>query len=142
VNEPVQPDTAKTNAATAAKTILLVDDNPLVVMAYRGALERRGYRVETAEDGLQAMKAAMALKPDLVVLDLLMPKLDGSYVLKFIHTQAALKTVKVIVLSDATNVDMAKSALEQKPDAVFHKSHCTASLLAEKINELLNHSQT
>jgi len=137
MNETVQPDATKSNPA---KTILLVDDNPLIVTAYRGALERRGYRVETAGDGLEAMRKVIALKPDLVVLDLVMPKMDGSYVLKFIHSQAELKAVRVIVLSEATNADMAQSALEQHPDAVFHKSQCTATLLAEKIQELMGSS--
>ena len=138
MNENVHPDAAA--IPVAAKTILLVDDNPLIVAAYRGALERRGYRVETAGDGLEAMKTVAALKPDLVVLDLVMPKMDGSYVLKFIRSQAGLKSVPVIVLSEATNADVARPALDQNPDAVFHKSQCTVKLLAEKIQELLGYS--
>lgn len=134
MNKTVQPEPA---ATAAAKIILLVDDNPLVLAAYRGALERRGYRVETAEDGLDAMKKVAALRPDLVVLDLVMPKLDGSYVLKLIHSKSELKFVRVIVLSEASQADIAKSALDQNPDAVFHKSQCTATLLADKIGELL-----
>ncbi len=122
---------------SAARIILLVDDNPLVLTAYRGALERRGYHVEVAEDGLDAMKKAKLLKPGLVVLDLVMPKLDGSYVLKFLRSQDELKSVPVIVLSDASNADIGQAALAQKPDAAFLKSQCTASVLAEKIAELL-----
>lgn len=140
MNETIQRD-AKANA-TAAKIILLVDDNPLVLAAYRGALERRGYRVETAEDGLAAMRKVLAIKPHLVVLDLVMPKLEGAYVLKFIHSKGELKSTRVIVLSEASQADMAKAALEQNPDAVFHKSRCTATLLADKINELLTDRAT
>jgi CheY-like chemotaxis protein len=124
-------------APGAARTILLVDDNPLVLQAYRGALERRGYRVETAMDGVDAMKKAMILKPDLVVLDLAMPKLDGSYVLKFIRSQPDLISVRVILLSDASDANIGRAALAQNPDAAFLKSQCTASLLADKISELL-----
>ncbi len=134
MNESIQSDAAK---PATAKTILLVDDNLLVVMAYRGALERRGFKVVTSGDGLEAMKTAMSLKPDLVVLDLLMPKVDGTYVLKFIHSEPSLKSVKVIILSDASKADVARAALAEKPDAVFLKSQCTAGALVEKINELL-----
>ena len=134
MNDPIQTGSAE---ATASKTILLVDDNPMILTAYRGALERRGYRVETAADGLDAMRKLVALKPALVVLDLLMPKVDGLYVLKFIRSQAELKTVPVIVLSEASIADAAQPALAQNPDAVFLKSQCTASLLADKIAELL-----
>ncbi|HEX9048742.1 MAG TPA: response regulator [Verrucomicrobiae bacterium] len=122
---------------TAAATILLVDDNPLVLAAYRGALARRGYQVETAADGLEAMRKVASIRPALVVLDLLMPKIDGAYVLKFIRSQSQIKKVPVIVLSDATIADAAKTALDQHPDAVFLKSQCTATLLADKIAELL-----
>lgn len=124
----------------AAKTILLVDDNPLIVAAYRGALQRRGYQVETAADGLEAMKKITSLKPAVVVLDLLMPKVDGTYVLKFIHSQAALISVRVILLSEASIADAARPALAENPDAVFLKSQCTASRLADKINELLGNA--
>jgi CheY-like chemotaxis protein len=132
------PNPAGSAAQSAGRIILLVDDNPLVLQAYRGALERRGYQVETAVDGLDAMKRANSLKPDLVVLDLVMPKVDGSYVLKFLRAQAELKSTRVILLSDASIADMAKAALAQNPDAVFLKSQCTATLLADKIKELLD----
>jgi CheY-like chemotaxis protein len=134
MNDSIQTGNA---SPTAAKTILLVDDNALVLAAYRGAMERRGYQVETAADGLEAMKKVVSVKPALVVLDLLMPKVDGAYVLKFIRSNADSKSVRVIVLSDATIADAAQPALAQNPDAVFLKSQCTASLLAEKIGELL-----
>ena len=138
MNDPIQTGNAE---ATAAKTILLVDDNPLVLAAYRSALQRRGYRVETAADGLDAMRMMVSLKPALVVLDLLMPKMDGVYVLKYIRSHAELKTVRVIILSDATIADAAQSALAQNPDAALLKSQCTASTLADKIRELLEHSK-
>jgi CheY-like chemotaxis protein len=135
MNDSIQTGDAA-NVPTA-KTILLVDDNAVVLAAYRGAMERRGYRVETSEDGLEAMRKLASLTPDLVVLDLLMPKVDGAYVLKFIRSQARLKSVRVIVLSDASIADAAQPALSQNPDAVFLKSQCTASLLVDKIAALL-----
>jgi len=119
------------------KTILLVDDNEIILTVYSGALERRGYNVVTSGDGLDALRKVVAIKPDLVVLDLLMPKMDGTYVLSFIRSHPELKSTLVVVLSDATFADAAKSALAQKPDAVFLKSQCTAVLLAAKIKELL-----
>jgi DNA-binding response OmpR family regulator len=135
MNEAIQ--TGSGGQVAAARIVLLIDDDPLVLKAYGDAMRRRGYQVETAADGLEAMKLVMALKPDLVVLDLFMPKVEGKYVLKFIRSQAELKFVRVIVLSEASLSDAAQPALALSPDLVLHKSDCTASLLADKIKELL-----
>ena len=119
------------------KTIMIVEDDPIIVQVYRGALQRRGFEVAVAEDGLIAMKSLLQSRPDMVVLDVLMPKVDGTYVLKFIHSRPELKHTKVIVLSNASVADVASPVLAQHPDAVFLKSQCTPALLAVKINELL-----
>lgn len=119
------------------KTILFVEDDPLIIHVYRESLKRRGFQVEVAEDGLVAMKGLLQWHPDLMVLDILMPKVDGPYVLKYLRSKPELKDTKVIVLSNASIADAAKATLAQNPDAVFLKSQCTPSLLAEKINELL-----
>lgn len=119
------------------KTILFVEDDPIIVQVYRGPLTNRGFRVEVAEDGLVALKALPPLRPDLVVLDVMLPKVDGNYVLKYIRSQPGLMNTKVIILSNASIADAAREALAQDPDAVFLKSQCTPGLLTEKINELL-----
>ena len=74
------------------KTILFVDDDAVIVQVYRARLLREGFDVEVAQDGLTAMKLLMAEKPDLVVLDLMMPKFSGADVLKFIRAEPALKS--------------------------------------------------
>jgi CheY-like chemotaxis protein len=119
------------------KTILMVEDDPLIVQVYRGPLKNRGFNVEVAEDGLVAMKGLLQWRPDLVVLDVMMPKVDGAYVMKFIRSRPELEATKIIVLSNASIADAGTGTVAQNPDAVFLKGQCTPSLLAEKINELL-----
>jgi DNA-binding response OmpR family regulator len=119
------------------KTILFVEDDPVIVQVYRGPLQQRGFEVQVAEDGLVAMKGILQLRPDLVLLDVVMPKVDGKYVLNFIRSRSELKATKVIILSVATYADAGAEAVAQRPDAFFLKSQCTPSLLVEKINELL-----
>ena len=116
------------------KTILLVEDDPLIIQVYRGPLENRGFEVYVAPDGLEAMKMLLPLRPDMVVLDVMMPKLDGNDVLKFIRTTPELEATKVIILSSASLSDVASVAVSYGPAAVFLKSHCTPSLLAERIS--------
>jgi CheY-like chemotaxis protein len=119
------------------KTILFVEDDPLIVQVYRGPLQQRGFEVHVAEDGLVAMKGILQLRPDLVVLDVMMPKVDGKYVLNFIRSRPELIATKVIILSEATYADIGSEAVAQNPDAALLKSQCTPSRLVEIINELL-----
>src|ERR1039457_1959742 len=90
--------------------ILHVEDDALIVQLYRPALVRAGFSVEVAEDGLIASKMLFKAKPDLVVLDLLMPKITGAEVIKFICSTPALKTVPVIILSEAGIADQGREA--------------------------------
>lgn len=119
------------------KTILFVDDDPIIIQVYRGALKNAGYLVEVATDGVAAMEVLPQLCPDLVLLDILMPKIDGQYVLEFIHSRPELKATKVIVFSDAALSDVARSTLAQYPQA-YSKSGMTPKKLLQAINELLD----
>ena len=71
---------------SAAPSILLVDDEPPILELVRGYLEREGFTVHTAEDGLAAVEQVRVDKPDVVVLDLMLPGLDGIEVCRQIRT--------------------------------------------------------
>ena len=119
------------------KTILYVEDDGLIVHLYRSALLRAGFQVEVAEDGLIASKALFKSRPDLVVLDLLIPKLTGAEVIKYIRSTPALKTLFVIVLSQASLADQGVAAAALGADRLLYKSKCTPAILIATINELL-----
>ena len=119
------------------KKILFVEDDPIIVQVYRGPLKNAGYEVEVAEDGLKALKVLLDLRPDLVLLDVMMPKVDGTYVLKFIRSRPELKHTRVIILSNASLADIGKEALAQNPDRVFLKSQSTPKELLKTVKELL-----
>jgi len=120
------------------KTILFVEDDAVIVQAYRMGLERAGFRVEVAKDGLDAMKILLLLKPNLVLLDLMMPKLNGADVLKYIRSTPALKSTLVIILSNASIADQGQEAMALGADRVFLKALCTPRQLIGAANELLN----
>jgi CheY-like chemotaxis protein len=119
------------------KTILFVEDDPIIIQVYRPALAKAGFRVEVAGDGLAAMRIALQLRPDLVLLDVMMPKVDGLYVLKYLRSRPELKHTKVVVLSDASLADAGKDTVAQNPDRVFLKSQSTPKDLVKGVNELL-----
>lgn len=120
-----------------AKTILYVEDDPVVLMAYRHRLEREGYSVESAKDGLEAMKILLRLAPDLVVLDLMLPKFDGAEVLKFIQANPRLKTVPVIILSTNSIVDADEEYVLEGATRRLIKDHCTFPMLLEAVQNSL-----
>ena len=119
------------------KNILHVEDDAVIAQVYMAALARAGFQVEVAEDGLIASKMLFKSKPDLVVLDLLMPKLAGAYVIKYIRSTPALKTLPVIVLSQASIADQGTTAAALGVDRILYKSQCTPAILISAINELL-----
>src|SRR4051812_44374872 len=82
----------------AAKKVLLVDDDPEIIEALRFALEHRGYHVLVARDGNQGLAAAEKEDPDLVILDMMMPKRSGFLVLEKLRRTRPIP-VRVIMIT-------------------------------------------
>src|SRR6266568_4306403 len=119
------------------KRILFVDDDELVLRIYREALSKQGFHVDTANDGVSAAKALRAIKPDLMVLDLMMPKLSGVEVLKFVRAEPALAHLPVVVLSNSYMHDLAHDAAVTGAQKALLKVRCTPLVLLGVIQELL-----
>ncbi|MGA2243055.1 MAG: response regulator [Verrucomicrobiota bacterium] len=120
------------------KTIFFVEDDSVVVQMYSAKFVREGFRVEVAEDGLVAMKMLPTVKPDVIVLDLMMPKLNGVDVLKYIRSNPALKATPVIILSNAHMTKLAQEAAAIGAERALLKSSCTPGQLIGVINDLLS----
>lgn len=118
------------------KKILLVDDDALVLELYRKKLTEGEFEVRTALDGLEAIKQLAGFAPDLVVLDLMMPRLSGADVLKFIRANPALAKVPVAVLTNAFMSDHARAVTSMGVDRAIIKGECTPSKLLEMAQQL------
>jgi CheY-like chemotaxis protein len=126
------------NVETAKiKTIIFVEDNPVVLAAYRNRLQREGFHIEPASDGLEAMKILWRLVPDVVILDLLLPKFNGVDVLKYIRSNSRLKTVPVITLSTNSIIDTAQEYVLERANKRLLKGTCTPAIMLQVIQELL-----
>jgi len=75
------------------KRILVVDDDPKILKALEQALQQEGYEVLKAEDGLQALRVAQDAKPDLMILDIMLPKMDGFEVLAQLQSTGGIPTL-------------------------------------------------
>lgn len=103
------------------KTILLVDDSKFQRLANERVLAKAGFLVLTAGDGEQALQIAGSATPDLIVLDMLLPKLTGPEVLKALRKNQQTSTVPVIVLSSLAQKNEAK-LVREGATAYFEKS--------------------
>jgi len=121
---------------TEGKRVLLVDDDPLVLRLYQEGLTQQGARVSIAADGVAAIQALRADKPDLVVLDLMMPRFTGVDVLKFIRAQTALANLPVAVLSNSYMNELARQAVSLGVQKALLKVRCSPSVLMGIINDV------
>lgn len=119
------------------KTILYAEDDAVTSTAYKGRLEQAGYKVETAADGLEALKKLHNSPPDLLLLDLLLPKFTGEEVLKFVTVHPSLSRIPVILLSTNSILTAANETLLQRAERHFLKHNCPSPKLIEAIKEIL-----
>jgi DNA-binding response OmpR family regulator len=119
--------------------ILVVDDEIYIVHILDFSLGMEGYEVLTALDGEQALEKARAEHPDLIVLDIMMPKLDGYETCKLLKAEGATRDIPVILLSaKGRNVDQ-KIGFEVGADDYITKPFSPRKLV-ERINALLGQS--
>ena len=116
--------------------ILAVDDMPTNLEILRVRLEAQGYEVITAEDGEEALTKARELEPDLVLLDIMMPKLDGIAVLKQLNQDAMLRFVPIILVTAKSDVRDVVSGLDSGGDEYLTKPFEHAALTA-RVRSLL-----
>ena len=119
------------------KKILLVDDEPQVLRLLQLSLEQAGYQVETAENGQQALEQVASNKPDLVLMDSVMPMMDGLEALKRLKNDATTAEIPVVILTaNDCPAEMAKG-WEIGTDLYLTKPILTSELL-DFIQTILN----
>jgi len=120
------------------RTVLFVEDDAVALTTYRNLLQREGVHVDSAQDGLEALRALSQSTPDLVVLNLMLPKFDGADVVRFIRADPRLKTMPIILFSNVQVADLAGDPKTKQ----LQKSDCTPALLLETIQKMLNADST
>jgi len=94
------------------RKILLVDDEPGIQVVIRARLEAQGYEVVVAKDGQEGLDLARAESPDIVLLDLMLPKLDGYKVCRMLKFDKAFESIPIVIFS-ARGSDADKKLAEQ-----------------------------
>jgi CheY-like chemotaxis protein len=117
------------------KRILIVDDEKVWAKMLAMSLEHEGYQIEVAFDAMQATRQAFQLKPDLILMDIMMPAGGGLEALKNIRANAKTFSIPVIILSAIQDKKTIKAAEELGVSGYFPKS-VDMDYLVEKIKEI------
>ncbi|TEU01998.1 response regulator [Candidatus Woesebacteria bacterium] len=118
--------------------ILLVDDDKLMVKMYLSKFKIDGYEVETAFNGQEALSKVVRSNPDLILLDIMMPEMNGLDVLKELKANEKTKNIPVILLTNVGGSDEdVKAGLELGAVAYLIKASYTPKEVIQKVKEVL-----
>lgn len=120
-----------------AQTILLVEDEPTLQKTLSTALQQEGYEVKNALDGEIGLQMAKELKPNLILLDLILPKMDGFEVLEQLKKEEDTKDLPVIILTNLESVQDIERALVLGANAYLVKANYDLKDVIEKIRNTI-----
>jgi len=114
------------------KKVLLVEDDPFLIDIYTTKLKQEGFDLISAKDGEEALQKVEKEKPELVILDIVLPNIDGWQVLKKIKGKA-----KILVLSNLSQKEEVEKGLKLGADKYLIKSDFTPSQVIKELKEIL-----
>lgn len=124
------------NQTTMSK-ILLIEDDSLIVKIYTTRLKADGYEVISAEDGEKGIEIAEKEMPNLILLDVMMPKVDGFTVLQSLRSQDQFKNTPIIMYSNLAQEAESKRALEIGATEFITKANISPTELVNKIKSYI-----
>ena len=120
----------------AGKRIILVDDDPGIVELFKDVLESRGYQVQTFQRGWEALQAVSRERPDLIILDIMLPRVNGYEVCQEIRAEPALQGTRILMLTAKGRETEVSKGMAMGADAYMTKPFSTKELVA-KVKSLL-----
>ncbi|HNV87024.1 MAG TPA: response regulator [Candidatus Omnitrophota bacterium] len=123
--------TLKGSIVDAKRKILVIDDQEDLRLVVQDRLTRSGYEVETAEDGKAGLGKAKTLKPDLILLDVNMPKMDGFHVLEHLKKSGETRDIPVIMMTGRNQPEDIRKAIEGYAEKYITKPFEFDQLMAE-----------
>jgi DNA-binding response OmpR family regulator len=121
-----------------AKKIMIVEDDSFVMDIYHTKLEQENFEVIEASNGVEAMKKLQNITPDLMLLDIIMPYMDGLELLKKVKDDDRLKSMPIILLTNLSQKEEVNKGLGLGANDYLIKSHFTPSEVLEKIKNYIS----
>ena len=122
--------------------VLIVEDDNFLVEMYTTKFELEGFSVVSAEDGEKGLEVAKNEHPDIILLDILMPKMDGFTTLVELKKDESLKNTPVILLTNLGQKEDVKKGFELGAAGYLIKAHFMPSEVVEKIKKILEESKS
>jgi len=118
--------------------IAIIEDDAAISQMYRMKFEAEGFEVETAENGKLGLGLAEQMKPDIILLDLMMPEMNGDEMLKRLRATDWGKSTKVIILTNMGEQEAPANLKQYHVEAFIVKADMTPRQVAELVKEHLN----
>lgn len=122
----------------AMSKILIIDDDPAIRELYETGFKQIGYDVQVAINGEDALSKTLAFKPNLLLLDIMMPEIHGLHVLDIIKATPEAKDMKVVVFTALSDDEAQKKAKEFGADGYIVKSQKTMAEVINYVQETLD----
>ena len=122
---------------TLMAKIAIIEDDPAISQMYRIKFEAEGYTVETAENGLLGLELAKTMKPDIILLDLMMPEMNGHDMLAKLRQTDWGKSIKVVILTNVGEQEAPEGIRELGVSAFILKADMTPRQVAEIVKTQL-----
>lgn len=118
------------------KKILIVEDDQFISKMYKKKFEVAGHEVQVAGDGEEGVTKTKAFKPNVILMDIMMPKMNGLEALDIIKKDAELKAIPVIILTNLSTTDDAETAMKKGAAKYIIKSDVTPSQVVAEAEKL------
>src|SRR5437867_2518949 len=122
--------------------VLIIEDDQIVANVYRNKFALEGFQVEIALDGHAGLEMVRSFRPDAIVLDLMLPKLNGVELMKIIRAEADFQHLPVIVFSNTYLTQMVQDAWKAGATKCLSKSNCTPRQVIDVIRSTLSNNGT
>ncbi|MFA5061936.1 MAG: response regulator [Patescibacteria group bacterium] len=123
---------------TANQThVLIVEDDNFLAEIYQKKFEMEGFKVSVAGNGELGLSDAKKKKPDIILLDILLPKLDGFAVLEALKKDASMKNIPIILLTNLGQKDDVERGLKEGANDYLIKTHFKPSEVVDKVRKVL-----
>ncbi len=119
--------------------ILLIEDDPFLLSMYATKFQLENFEVIAADDGEKGLALAEEAKPDIILLDVLMPKLNGFEVLEKLKADKKTEKIPVILLTNLNQKDEIERGISLGADDYLIKAHFLPAEVVSKIKKVINH---
>lgn len=117
--------------------ILLIEDDPFLLNMYAAKFELENFNIIIADNGEKGLALAIKESPDVILLDIMLPNMDGFEVLQRIKSDSRLSKITVILLTNLSQKDDVDKGLNMRAEDYLIKAHFTPSEVVEKVKRVL-----